>query len=250
MWQVALNNQENKNIEITVIIPATNEAMNIERAVLSTISTIKNISQSFEMLVAEDGSTDDTDIIAKKLEKDIPLVRHIHNKKRLGKGGAIVNALKVSCGEIIVIMDADLSANLRHLKELVDSIRNDGYHIAIGSRMFQDSEVIRHKSRDISSKIYNYTVRFIFQSVIRDHQCGFKAFRRDALTDLLKNTKEQGWFWDTEILIKAQIRGYKIREIPIKWRERNFGESKFRLLIDYTIMFTKLFKLWFKFKLN
>lgn len=237
--------ESSEKVEVSMVLPAYNEAARLEDAVKQTIKALKEIASSYEVIIAEDGSTDGTDKIASELSRKYPNVRHMHSDRRLGRGLALKNAFKSSRGEILAFMDVDLATDLKHLKTLIESIR-EGYDIAIGSRMLPQSKTERKMSRKIASKMYNFMVRLLLDSEIRDHQCGFKAFKREAILEVLKETQNTHWFWDTEILVRASRTGYRIIEIPVEWRSGK--ETKVRLLKDSLVMGFQLIKFWLKLK--
>lgn len=237
--------KENGAIEVSIVLPAYNEADRIEDAVEKTIDFLKGIASTYEIIIAEDGSTDGTDKIASILSKKYPFVEHFHSDERLGRGRALRNAFENSRGKILAYMDVDLSTDIKHLKKLIDLIRG-GYDIVTGSRMLPESKVERPFSRKIASSVYNFIVRFLFKTEIRDHQCGFKSFKRGPLLDLLNEVSASHWFWDTEILIRASRKKYRIKEISIEWKYRK--KTKVNLLTDTIKMFIEILKLWWKIK--
>ncbi|MEM3594696.1 MAG: glycosyltransferase family 2 protein [Candidatus Jordarchaeaceae archaeon] len=232
-------------VEVSLVFPAYNEAEKLEETVKKTIGTLREFTRSYEIIIAEDGSTDGTDKIASELSKKYLAVRHIHNDKRLGRGLALKNAFSNSRGEVLAFMDVDLATNLKHLKTLVESIK-EGYDIVIGSRMLPESNVKRALSRRIASKFYNFLVRILLGSKIRDHQCGFKAFKREPFLQILRETEATHWFWDTEILVRAFRKGCRIKEIPVEWKSGK--ETKVRLFKDSFTMGYQVLKFWWKLK--
>ena len=202
------------------------------------------VSSSFEILIAEDGSTDGTTEIAKRIEAEESCVRHIHSAERLGKGKALSRAFMQAQGEIFVFLDVDLSADMKHVQELIEAIRIEGYDIVTGSRLLKGSEVTRSFKRGLMSSSYNFLVRLVLNSKIKDHQCGFKAFCRSSVLDLLAEINDEQWFWDTELLVQAQRKGYRVKEIPIKWDEK--GDTKVETVRDGLRMFSKIIKLYRK----
>lgn len=238
-------NHGNGKVDISLVFPAYNEAEKLEKAVEETLKVLKELTCSYEIIIAEDGSTDGTDKIASELSRKHPHVKHVHSDKRLGRGLALKRAFTNSKGEILVFMDVDLATDIRHIETLVKSVK-EGYDIAIGSRMLPESQVKRTLSRKIASKMYNLTVRLLLFSKISDHQCGFKAFNRKAFLPILEETKSTHWFWDTEILVRASRRGYKIKEIPVKWKSGK--DTKVHLFKDSLIMGWQALKFWWELK--
>ncbi len=232
------------DLEISIVFPAYNEADKLERAVTETINYVKNVSRSFEIIIAEDGSTDGTDKLAEELSRKIENVRHLHSGVRLGRGRALNRAFSIARGKILIYMDVDLSTDLEFLKPLIDSIRKEGFDLATGSRMLPQSVAERSLHRKLLSKIYNFLVRALLKSPIRDHQCGFKAFRRESFLTLMPKVKANHWFWDTEVLVLASRMGFKIKEIPVVWRRRS--GTKVSLRRDVLDMGIQVLKLWFR----
>ena len=138
----------------------------------------------------------------------------------------------------------DLSTDMKHLEELVEAIRSEGYDFAIGSRLLKGSEVTRSFKRTVMSTVYNLLVRTVLKSKLRDHQCGFKSFRRQSLLNILEKVEDELWFWDTELLVRAQRKGCKVKEIPIKWDEK--GDTKVETFKDGLRMFSKIIKLYYQ----
>jgi glycosyltransferase involved in cell wall biosynthesis len=235
-------------VEVSMVFPAYNEADALEAAVEKVTKALNEFALSYEIIIAEDGSTDGTDKLAAALAEKHHFVKHVHGKKRLGRGTALKNAFKQSSGEVLVYMDLDLATDLKHLKSLVGAVKFEGYDFATGSRMLPQSNVERSSTRNIASKTYNFMVRALLGSKVKDHQCGFKAFRREPLMQLLDEVGAGHWFWDTEILVRAYLRGYKIKEIPVSWRGGR--ETKVRLLKDSLNMFWQAFSLWWRLKVQ
>lgn len=234
------------SVEVSVVFPAYNEVNFLESAVEQTAQTLKEFTNSFELIIAEDGSTDGTAERSEELAQKYPYVKHIHGEQRLGRGTALNNAFKQSRGEVLVYMDLDLATDLKHLKPLVDAIMHEGYDFATGSRMLSESQVERTLRRKLTSKFYNFMVRTILGSKLRDHQCGFKAFKRQPTLQLLGEVKDRHWFWDTEIFVRAARAGYKIKEIPVEWKSGR--KTKVNLTKDSLNMGKQVLKLWWEFK--
>ena len=216
--------------EVSVVLPAYNEADRLERAVDAVEKKLRELGVSFEIIIAEDGSTDGTYEIAKKIASSKSSVRLLHSDRRLGRGGALKRAFRLASGETLVYLDVDLATDLKHLEELVNSVRLEGYDVATGSRLLPESDAARTFKRKLMSVTFNLLVRLLLRSKLRDHQCGFKAFRRSSLMDILEEVRDEHWFWDTEVLVRAQRRGLKVKEFPVRWRESE--NSKVETLKD------------------
>ncbi|TRZ91789.1 MAG: glycosyltransferase family 2 protein [Methanosarcinales archaeon] len=230
-------------VDISIVLPAYNEASRIEATVERTASALREISPSFEIIIAEDGSKDGTDKISETLAKKHDYVVHIHSIERQGRGRALNRAFKASKGDILGYIDVDLATDMKHLKEMIQYIR-DGYDFATGSRMLPQSNVKRPLKRGFASKGFNFLTRFMLGSKLYDHQCGFKAFRRASLFKLLDDVKDTHWFWDTELYVRAQRAGFRVMEFPVEWKHG--GTTKVNLIKDVFGMGSQIFRLWYE----
>jgi len=233
-------------VEVSVVLPAYNEEDTIERTVEVTLETLAAFlpTGSFEVIVAEDGCADRTPEIASRMAEADERVRHVHSDERLGRGGALECAFRQAHGETLVYFDTDLATDMHHLEELVESIRTEGYDVATGSRWIPGEAVDRPAKRGIPSKGFNSLVRLFLRSEVNDHQCGFKAFDREALFSLLDDVEDEHWFWDTEVLVRAQRAGYDVREFPVEWTPK--GDSKVDLVRDVFGMGSQIVRTWWQ----
>ncbi len=233
-------------VEVSVVLPAYNEEDTLADTVAITLETLRDFlpTGSFEVIVAEDGCDDRTPEIADELAAEHAAVRHVHADERLGRGGALERAFRAAEGETLVYFDTDLATDMRHLEELVESVRSGEYDVATGSRWLPGSEADRPAKRGVPSLGYNRLVRSFLRSDVRDHQCGFKAFDRDALFDILEDVGDEHWFWDTEVLVRAQRAGYRVREFPVDWTPK--GDSKVDLVRDVLGMGSQIVRTWWQ----
>ncbi|MFB6284886.1 MAG: flippase-like domain-containing protein [Halobacteria archaeon] len=233
-------------IEVSVVCPAYNEEDTIYDTVSSVFYKLSEFlpRDSFEVIVVEDGCDDKTPEIADSLSEKNQHVHHVHSEERLGRGGALSYAFERANGDVLVYLDTDMATDMDHLEELVDSVRTEGYDIATGSRILPESHASRPVKRKIPSLGYNFLVRTFLGSEIQDHQCGFKAFDRSALDEVLPQVKDEYWFWDTEVLVKAGRLGYSIKEFPVNWTSK--GNSKVDLVGDVIGMGSQVLRTWWE----
>jgi glycosyltransferase involved in cell wall biosynthesis len=225
-----------------LILPAYNEVARIEKTVNQTAETLREITSSFEIIIAEDGSSDGTDRVAGKLAMEHNYVSHLHSDSRQGRGRALNRAFKFASGDVLCYIDVDLATDMSHLKELIESISVEGYDFATGSRMMPQSNVKRPLKRGIASRGFNFLVHTFLHSKLYDHQCGFKAFKKDPLFKLIDQVQDEHWFWDTELMVLAQSRGFKVKEFPVVWRHG--GTTTVNLKRDVIDMGSQIFRLW------
>ncbi|OPX61988.1 MULTISPECIES: dolichyl-phosphate beta-glucosyltransferase [unclassified Methanoregula] len=227
---------------ITAIIPVFNDRPSLEIALETSVDTLSAITPDFEILVAEDGSTDGSTEYVREFEKRDPRVRLLHSDERQGRGRALNRAIREARGSIVCYYDVDLATDMKHLPALISAVR-DGSDISTGSRLLPDSDIVRSGDREIASRGYNLLVRLILRSSIYDHQCGFKAFNRDRILPVLPAIRSNHWFWDTEILVRSQRKGYRISELPVRWRAGKGTTVRFR---DVFEMGTAILRLWWQ----
>ncbi|MFB6119834.1 MAG: flippase-like domain-containing protein [Halobacteriaceae archaeon] len=234
-------------VEVSVVLPAYNEAATIEETVARTLTALDAFlpADAYEVIVAEDGCADETPEIAARLAEDDPRVRHFHSDERLGRGRALERAFEAAHGDTLAYFDTDMATDMRHLEELIESVRSGEYDVATGSRWLPGHEADRPAKRGVPSRGFNFLVRTLLRSDLRDHQCGFKAFSRDAMTDLAADVGDDHWFWDTEMLVRAQRRGYRVKEFPVEWEPK--GDTSVDLVRDVLGMGSQILRCWWEF---
>ena len=234
-----------REMDLSLVVPAYNEADTLRQNLALLEKVASQVTDSFEIIVTEDGCTDETAKIAADVSNNCSKVTHLHSDHRLGKGQALKRALKSSKGTVIIFMDADLSTSLDQLHDVVKLIEN-GYDLVIGSRHVKGSLVRRPLSRCIASRAYNLLVKLLFWDKVSDHQCGFKGFNHRALECVVDEVTENGFLFDTELIVRMKRRGRRIIEIPVKWSEPEDRISKVNTLADGINMGIKLIKFRFK----
>ena len=232
---------------MSVVLPAYNEEATIENTVETTLATLGEFlpEGAFEVIIAEDGCEDRTPEIADRMAEEDERIRHYHSDERLGRGGALNRAFESARGDTLVYFDTDLATDMKHLEELVESVRSGEYEFATGSRWMPGEEASRPAKRDVASRGFNGLTRLFLRSDLRDHQCGFKAFDRAALLDVLEDVEDEHWFWDTEVLVRAQRRGYDVREFAVDWTPK--GDSKVDIVRDVFGMGSQILRCWWEF---
>ena len=205
---------------IDIVIPCLNE----RRQLPVTLETLlafcsANLSRySWRVVVADNGSDDGTLEVARDYSARNPgEMAYIHLTER-GRGRALRKAWLESEADIVCYMDVDLSTDLQALPPLIGSIAWYGYDVAIGSRLAKGAKVeLRSLRREFISRTYNLLIKMMFHTRFSDAQCGFKALSRSAAQEILPLTEDLGWFLDSELLIIAEKRGYRIKDVPVHW---------------------------------
>lgn len=228
--------------EVSAVIPVFNDRTALERAIPASVAALEAATDTFELIVAEDGSSDGSAELVREWEAKDGRVRLLHSDERQGRGRALNRAFRAAHGTIVCYYDVDLATDMQHLAGLIGAIR-DGSDIATGSRLMPGADAERTAERAVASRGYNLLVRRILGSRLYDHQCGFKAFRRDRLLALVPAVQAGHWFWDTEVLVRAQRSGYRITEIPVRWRPGTGTTVRFK---DVFEMGSDIIRLWWQ----
>lgn len=208
-----------KKSALTVVIPVYNEEIDLPRNIPRLWRFLEeNLKdEKWEILIADNASTDKTPQIAKKLaaKSGISYLR----LPQKGRGRALKKAWGTSESDYLAYMDVDLSSDLSFFPKLIEKLEA-GADIAIGSRLVQGSQVYgRTLAREMMSRAYNILIRLLFWTSFSDAQCGFKAIKKSSARELLPQVLDNEWFFDSELLIIADKAGFKIAEVPIVWRD-------------------------------
>ena len=233
-------------VDVSVVLPAYNEETTIQATVRTTLETLGDFlpPTGYEVIVAEDGCDDRTPEIADRMADEDDRVRHFHSDERLGRGGALERAFEAADGDTLVYFDTDLATDMRHLEELVERVRSGAVDVATGSRWMPGQIADRPAKRGVPSRVYNGLVRLFLRSPLRDHQCGFKALNREAFDRLHRDVEDEHWFWDTELLVRAQRAGLTVEEFPVEWEPK--GDTKVDLVRDVFGMGSQILRLWWQ----
>ena len=228
--------------EVTAIIPVFNDHRSLEIAIPASVEILSRITNGFELIIAEDGSTDGSAELVRRYEQQDTRIHLLHSDDRLGRGKALNRAMYQSKGKIVCYYDVDLATDMHHLPELIGAIR-EGADIATGSRLMPGSDIVRTGGREIASRSYNFLVRLILKSRCYDHQCGFKAFNKENILPVLPSVRSNHWFWDTELLVRSQRRGCSVAEFPVRWRA---GKGTTVKMKDVFEMGSSILMLWWQ----
>lgn len=204
-------------LALEIVVPVFNEESVLEKSITELANYLKlEMPATWQITIADNASTDNTEAIAARLVQTLPHV--VYRRLDLkGRGHALRDAWNSSKAEVLAYVDVDLSTDLAALPPLVAPLLSGHSDISIGTRLGQSSRVSRGPKREFISRSYNLLLKRTMQVRFSDAQCGFKAIRAEVARKLLPYVEDNGWFFDTELLIIAERSGLRIHEIPVDW---------------------------------
>jgi putative flippase GtrA len=202
---------------VEIVVPVYNEEAQVEQSVRRLHRFLSDgFPLSWSIVIADNASTDATPAIASRLAGELPRVRSLRLERK-GRGHALRAAWSASRARVVAYMDVDLSTDLRALLPLVAPLVSGHSDVSIGTRLAHGARVVRGPKREVISRCYNRLLHTALRARFTDAQCGFKAVRADVLPSLLGAARDDGWFFDTELLVLAQRHGLRIHEVPVDW---------------------------------
>jgi glycosyltransferase involved in cell wall biosynthesis len=217
--------------KLSVIIPAYNEGKRITSTLLDVHNVLSKQSFDYEILVVNDGSSDDTVSVVESLQKEISKLFLFNNNQNNGKGFVVRQGMLQSTGDICLFMDADNSTKIEEIFKTLPYF--DGFDVVIGSRRLTNSQIAVKQNlvRDFLGSVFRFVVRSIVPLGLSDSQCGFKAFNKKSAEIIFSKQTVFGWAFDVEILSIARKNKLKIKEVPIVWRNDNESHMNFPAMV-------------------
>ena len=231
-----------EDIEISIIVPAYNEATRIPKFLENLLEFSRKNLESYEIIVVNDGSQDKTKETVLNLIQGDKRAKLISYADNMGKGHAVLQGVLKAKGSFILFIDADGSIRPQEILNLHGIYQKYNYDIVVGSRISALSKITDPQplSRRLLSKIFNLYSNILFQIKINDLLCGFKGFARDTALQIFKNLKAYRWEFDVELLYKARKNGFKVCQLPIEWKHEEGSKMK---IYDPIFIFLNLLKL-------
>lgn len=214
--------------DLTVVIPVYNEEGRLSANLKLVLTTLKNLTGSFELIVVDDGSTDGTPGLVERQLQDEPCARLISYVPNRGKGYAVRTGILQSSGEQVLFLDADLSTPADEIPRALELL--EGADLVVGSRALPDSRIA------VRPPLYRRAATAVFELVkhllvdlwdISDTQCGFKAYRGAVARALYRQAQVDRFMFDVEILYLARQAGLKIVEMPVRWADVSGSKVRF-----------------------
>jgi len=203
---------------LSIVIPAYNECARIEGTLERVMGCIQERGWDAEVLVVDDGSTDETVTVVQRWMERHERLHLVKNRGNRGKGYSVRNGLLQAAGDIVMFTDADLSAPMQEAERLFAAI-DAGADVAIGSRWLDKQKQTVHQPlyRRFFGRCFNKVTKLVMGLPFQDTQCGFKAFRREAAQTIFRLQTIERWGFDPEILFIARKLKHSIVEVPVTW---------------------------------
>jgi glycosyltransferase involved in cell wall biosynthesis len=226
---------------LSIVIPAYNEAVRLGKTLRTVVDYLRENWAESELILVDDGSADDTAVLARKTFEDSGSVRTsvISYKSNLGKGRAVRLGLLAARGAVVLFSDADLSTPITEAPKLVDPILKGECDVTFGSRALDRSLIGVHQSwrREQGGRVFNMAVRLATGLPFWDTQCGFKAFNMTVCKPLVEAATVDRFGFDVELLYLSYRAGLRLREIPVRWdhyegSKINLASDSFRMLSE------------------
>jgi glycosyltransferase involved in cell wall biosynthesis len=204
---------------VDITIPVYNEERDLGPAVRRLYSYLNTTFPfSAQITIADNASTDGTAAQALRLAAELQGVRLIRLSEK-GRGRALAASWLTSDAQVVAYMDVDLSTDLSALLPLIAPVISGHSDLSIGSRLARGARVVRSTKREFISRAYNTLLRVVLGVRFKDAQCGFKAVRADVARRLIPQVENRNWFFDTELLVRAERAGLRVHELPVDWIE-------------------------------
>lgn len=226
---------------VSLVLACYNEEEVLDESVAEILETLRDLGRSWEILFVDDVSRDRTRellarIVAAHPGEDLRVILHERNQ---GRGATVSDGFRAARGEITGYLDIDLEVHCRYIPSLVRAIEK-GADVATLRRVYLFR--VRALDREIMSRGYSWLVKRLLGVPLHDTETGYKFFRRNRLLPLLDRVRDPGWFWDTEVMVRAHRSGLAIREIPGAFVRRFDKTSKVSGIRDSVAYFMKLWR--------
>ena len=224
--EMNLAHKERAENKISLFIPVYNMKNMINRNIKMAFYTLTKSRYTFEIFIVDDNSTDKSSRYARVINRvshnSSQSIRYLFYHQGPSRRENLARSFYQATGDIICFIDADLSCDISFLVKAIHLLRSSDVDIVIGSRYIEGARARRRLMRKALSFVYNSVIRMLFKSKIKDHQCGLKVFKKSTIMPIIDTMGydekfSRGWFWDAELLIRAQKAGCKIIEMPVDW---------------------------------
>ena len=217
--------------KVSLVLPCYNEAEHFKESSIFILNTLKKSHYPFEIIFVEDKSQDNTAYLIKEFIKThkTEQLKVIYLSKNMGRGNAVTKGIISSQGKFVGFMDIDCEVSPKYIPQFIEKL-NQGYDVVCGKRLYQIS--VTGFIRALVSKIYSLIMKILLGTKLEDTEAGYKFFKKDKIAPVLNNVFDQGWFWDTEFMVRAEKQDLKIVFLPVVFDRRTDKTSTVNLWSD------------------
>jgi len=233
-------------VDLSVIIPCFNEEVIFERSVKEIKDVMDLTKLNYELIFVDDGSSDKTGELIKKVCAEDKRFRYIFHSENKGRGAAVKTGIEAAIADVVGFIDIDLSTPPVLIPMFYLKIKMEKYDIVTAYRIYKILEIKKlfyNVVRLILHLGYRFLLKIFFNTGLKDTETGCKFFKRDRILPLIKKIKSKHWFWDTEIMIRGYFEGYKILEVPTLYLRKPEHGSRVRIFKDVIYYLKNL--VWF-----
>lgn len=224
---------------LSLIVPCYNEAGHLLNSYKKIVQELKRLKLPYEIIFVEDKSVDNTIAIIKSIVKKDKLTKAIFHKENVGRGGAVMDGILAAKYDYVGFIDIDLEVSESYINLFVKELKK-GTDVVIARRSYSFKLKLIH--RHIGSRFYAYLEKLVLNIPFHDTEAGYKFFKKSKILPILKQIKNKGWFWDTEIVVRSYLNNLSIKEIPVIFNRRDDKKSTVKFFsdsIDYLINLAK-----------
>lgn len=223
---------------ISIIVPMYNEETRIKYFLPQLKDFTKSYHKDCEIILVNDGSTDNTLDTIKELSKDQANIKIVSYFKNRGKGAAVREGFLAAKGDFVIFIDADGSITPNQIHGMVKKLYE--FDAVVGNRSLKDSKIKYTFIRNSLGISFNFIAKILFATGVKDHLCGFKGFKKNVAKELFKDLVSKGWLFDVELFYKIRRNKFSLYELPLVWVHKS--DSKMKLYYPFFLFF-ELFKL-------
>jgi glycosyltransferase involved in cell wall biosynthesis len=227
--------------DLTLVVACYNEEPILEQSMVETFRVLDALRLTAEVIFVDDASRDGTRAVIERIVAANPTreIRTILHERNVGRGGTVADGIRGAKGRLVGFLDIDLEVHARYIPTCVLALE-EGYDVATALRVYKF--YWRSLDRYVLSRGYRLLMRALLGVPLQDTETGFKFFRREAVLPVLDATRDVGWFWDTEIMVRAHHAGLRIIEIPALFIRRFDKQSTLHPLDDSLEYLRKLWR--------
>ncbi len=228
---------------MSIITPCFNEAGHLLAGAQEIFRSLAEAGyDDYEMIFVDDGSEDDTRDVIEEIARGNNRARYIFHEMNRGRGAAVKTGMAAAAGEIAGFLDVDLEVHSRFIRPLVIAVEG-GADMAVGVRSFKSPFGMDALFRRLLSEGYKLASKIMLNMDAKDSEAGFKFFNLARMSDVIQSAESDGWFWDTEVMLRASRGGFAIAELPVTYIKRNNKKSTVKPLRDTAEYVRSLFAL-------